>query len=197
MKQINITRDNGNVTFQPVSIDVTENVFFTNLDPDEDHWPDLSDNRLGKAPSPNSSQCIVPPPASLKPPDNKVSYKCKLHSNEQGTISVFAQLAAVKNTTLQPATKGNPIAEQQVVTGGESQYRISGEQFQVTDNNNKVIDSGSGIGPGLQLNPDQVNSGGITVIGTPTVSGTYNFTFNVTDNMGRNLQQVQYFMKVS
>jgi len=61
-----------------------------------------------------------------------------------------------------------------------------------------VIQSGSSsIGPGLQLNPDQTNNGGITVSGTPTVSGTYNFTFTVDDDMGRNLQQVQYSMKVA
>ena len=206
MKQIQITRDsNGNVTFEPVAIDVTENVFFTNLDPQEAHWPyldpkatspDFCDNELGPAPSPNSSQCNVPPPADLIPPKNVKTYTCKFHQTEHGTVSVFAQLAA-KNVALAPASKGQQIQEQQVVTGGQSPYAISGAQFQVTDNNNNVIDSGSGIGPGLQLNPDQKNSGGITVSGTPTLSGTYNFTFIVDDAMGKNLQQAQYSMKVS
>jgi hypothetical protein len=209
MKQINIARDsNGKVTFAPVSIDLSENVFFTNLDPDAAHWPyvdktafpDLCDNELGPAPSPNSSQCTVKPPAVLTPPNNKVLYGCHIkgHENEQGIISVFAQLAAPANTTLAPASKGQKIqTPQQVVTGGQSPYLISSAQFQVVDINNKVIASGSGIGPGLQLSPDQTNSGGITVTGTPTLSGTYQFTFSVDDAMKRNLQQVQYSMKVS
>src|SRR5882757_8196093 len=176
MKQINITRNSdGSVTFTPVAIDVTENVFFTNLDPQEAHWPyldpnaaspDFCDNQLGPAPSPNSSQCNVPPPADLIPPKNVNTYTCKFHQNEHGTVSVFAQLAAT-NVALAPASKGQHIQEQQVVAGGQSPYAISGAQFQVTPNNNEVVDSGSGIGPGLQLNPDQLNSGGITVRGTP------------------------------
>ena len=84
------------------------------------------------------------------------------------------------------------ICVDQVIT----QRKITEEQFQVTDNNNNLIDSGPGIGPGLQLNPDQTSSGGITVSGKPTVSGTYKFTFTVNDGMGGNLQQVQYLMKV-
>jgi len=58
-----------------------------------------------------------------------------------------------------------------------------------------VIRSGSGIGPGLQLNA-RASGQGITVSGTPTVAGTYRFTFIVNDAMGRNLQQTQYSMLV-
>jgi len=204
MKQIHITRDSsGKVTFEPVSIDATENVFFTNLDPQQAHWPylnpeakspDFCDNEIGSAPSPNSSQCTVPVPSTLP---STVTYKCKLHDNEQGTIEVFAQLAAL-NTTLPQANVNTPFAAPvQVVAGGKSAYTVTGQQFQVTDNNGKVIKSGEGsIGPGLQLNPDQTNSKGITLTGTPTVAGTYKFTFTVNDAMGRNLQQVQYSMIV-
>ena len=215
MKQIEITRDsNGAVAFESVSIDVTENVFFTNLDPQAAHWPyvdkakfpDLCDNQIGPAPSPNSSQCTVPvpqdstisPPVPRTPP-YEVTYHCNIegHDQEKGIIEVFAQLAAA-NTALANAIKGQPIAEQQVVKGGKSPYTITGQLFQITDNQGNVIQSGSSsIGPGLQLNPDQTNNGGITVSGTPTVSGTYNFTFTVDDDMGRNLQQVQYSMKVA
>jgi len=205
MKQINITRDsNGKVTFEEVSIDATENVFFTNLDPQQAHWPylnpqakspDFCDNEIGPAPSPNSSQCTIPVPSPLP---STVTYKCKLHDNEQGTIEVFAQLAAL-NTTLPQANVNQPLpAPVQVVAGGKSSYAISGKLFQVTDSQGKVIQSGSdSIGPGLQLNPDQTNSKGITVTGTPTVAGTYNFTFTVNDAMGKNLQQVQYSMIVA
>lgn len=204
MKQIHITRDSsGKVTFEEVSIDVTENVFFTNLDPKEAHWPTLSTNQLGPAPSPNSSQCTVP----QQDAPYQVKYGCKVdgHQNEQGIINVFAQLAATSNEdqdpppppiTLSPATKGQPITRQQVVEGGMSRYTITGQLFQVTDNQGNVIQSGSGIGPGLQLNPDQTGNTGIWVTGTPTVSGTYNFTFTVDDAMGGNLQQAQYSMKV-
>lgn len=207
MNQIQITRDpDGKVTFKTVSIDVTENVFFTNLDPQQAHWPTLATNQVGAAPSPNSSQCTVPPPQVTNPkpppptinqsPPYQVSYKCQIegHENEQGLINVFAVLA--KGTTaLAPATKDTPIIRQQVVVGGMSPYLISSPLFQIKDSNNNTIQSGSGIGPGLQLNATLDNTG-IWVTGTPTVSGTYRFTFMVDDAMGGNLQQVQYSMKV-
>ena len=211
MKQITIKRDGtGKVTFQTVSIDTTENVFFTNQDPKSEHWPafppkppstkyqPFTQNKLGASPSPNSSQCNVPPPDDLTPPNNQVTYGCQVagHGNEQGIINVFAPLAEADDTTLAPATKGKAIAVQPLVTGGMSPYTISGQQFQVTDKNGKVLQSGSGIGPGLKLNPSS-DSSGITVSGTPTVSGTYNFTFTVNDAMGRNLQQSQYTMVVT
>src|SRR6185295_4186900 len=126
MNQIRITRDpNGNVKFQTVSIDVTENVFFTNLNP---------------------------PPATVnQTPPYAVTYKCQIpgHQNEQGVINVFAVLAA-GTTTLAAATKGTPITKQQVVVGGQSPYTVSNAQFQIKDSNNNVIQSGAGIGPGLQ-----------------------------------------------
>jgi hypothetical protein len=211
MKQINIKRDGtGKVTFQTVSIDTTDNVFFTNLDPKAAHWPTFPNNQtfatnqIGASPSANSSQCTVPPPDDLTPPNNQVTYGCRIagHGSEKGIINVFAPLAAVENdppesvTTLKPATKGKAIAAQPVVTGGMSPYVISGQQFQVTDKNGNVLKSGSGIGPGLQLNPS-TNSSGITVSGTPTMSGTYTFTFTVDDAMGGNLQQTQYVMVVT
>lgn len=195
MKQINITRDSkGNVTFEEVSIDVTENVFFTNLDTQAAHWPYLAfcDNQIGPAPSPNSSQCTV----VQQPPIFQFLYGCKLHDNERGIINVYPQLAAV-NQVLTPASVNQPLKPVQVVSGGKSPYTITGQLFQVTDSGGKVIDSGSGIGPGLQLNPDQQKSGGITVSGTPTLVGTYQFTFTVNDGMGGNLQQAQYSLKVS
>jgi hypothetical protein len=211
MTQINIKRDgNGNVTFDTVSIDTTDTVFFTNQDPQSEHWPaffpkppstkyqPFTQNKLGACPSPNSSQCPVSAPVSLNPPGNQVIYGCQIagHEKEKGIINVFNPLAAVTNTTLAPATKGKAISAQQVVSGGMSPYAISGQQFQITDKNGNVIQQGSGIGPGLQLNAS-TNSSGITVSGTPTVSGTYNFTFIVNDAMGKNLQQTQYKMVVT
>lgn len=206
MKQIKIKRDStGKVTFDTVSIDTTENVFFTNLDTQAAHWPTFPNNQpfatnqLGPAPSPNSSQCTVPTPAKLNPPNNRVIYGCKIagHGNEQGVINVFAPLAAVDDTTLTPATRGKAISPPQpVVTGGMSPYAVSGQLFQVTDKNGNVLSSGSGIGPGLSLSLSS-DSSGISVIGTPTMSGTYNFTFTVNDAMGRNLQQTQYTLVVA
>lgn len=196
MAQIKITRSNGTVSFTTANIDITENVFFTNLDPQQAHWPSLCQNQLDPAPSPNSIQCMVPPPASLIPPANQVPYTCKIHESEKGLINVFAVLAA-KTTTLPPATKGSPITAQQVVAGGMSPYAISDQLFQITDGQGNVIQSGSDIAQvGLQLNAT-TDSKGITVTGTPTVSGTYAFTFTVNDAMGKNLQQVQYSMKVA
>ncbi len=192
MQKIKITRDtiNNNVVFETVSIDNTENVFFTNLDPQEAHWPTIASNQVGAAPSPPSSQC-QPDPTGKK---TQVIYQCQMpgHSNEQGIINIF-QLLSAANTTLNPAVSGRPIASQQVVQGGMSPYQISGELFEVEG---LVPQSGSGIGPGLQLTPTTDNTG-VFVSGTPTVSGTYTFTFTVNDGMGTNLQQIQYTMVVS
>jgi hypothetical protein len=223
MKQINITRDkNGNVSFQEVSVDTTDNVFFTNLDPQQAHWPywdpnatspDFCDNQIGAAPSPNSSQCTVrvpqvtnpkpPPPTVNQSPPYSLTYKCKLHQNEQGTINVFAQLAAGTSllppppTTLPQVSVNTPFpAPVQVVVGGKSPYTVTGQEFQVIDNSGNVIQSGKGnIGPGLVLYATLDNQG-ITVAGIPSLVGTYQFTFTVNDAMGKNLQQVQYSMKV-
>ena len=190
MKQIHIRRDStGKVTFETVSVDTTETVFFTNLDPQQAHFPSICTNQLGPAPSANSSQCTLGPPTN-----NVVTYTCTLHPGEQGTINVFNPLKAV-NATLAVATVGTAISEQQVVSGGMAPYAISGQLFQVL-NGTTVVQSGSGIGPGLQLNA-KTSALGITVTGTPTVQGTYTFTFTVNDAMGRNLQQVQYPMVVN
>lgn len=192
MQRIKITRDSSNnVQFETVSIDNTETVFFSNLDPEEPHWPTIASNQLGPAPSANSSQC-QPDPTGKK---TQVIYGCQIpgHANEEGIINIFAPLAAPASTALSPAVVGKPIASQQVVTGGVSPYQISGELFEITG---LVPQSGSGIGPGLVLTPTTDNTG-IFVSGTPTVSGTYTFTFEVNDGMGANLQQVQYTMVVS
>lgn len=225
MAQIKITRSNGTVSFQTVNIDITETVFFTNLDTQQAHWPywdpnatspDFCDNQIGAAPSPNSSQCTVrvpqvtnptpPPPTVNQTPPYSLTYKCKLHQNEQGAINVFAQLAfspppspsaAPGTTTLPQVSVNTPFAAPvQVVVGGKSPYTVTGQQFQVTDSTGNVIKSGQGsIGPGLLLNASTDNQG-ITVAGIPSLVGTYQFTFTVNDAMGKNLQQVQYLMKV-
>jgi hypothetical protein len=186
MKQIRITRSGSTVTFETVSVDTTETVFFLNLDPLAEHWPTIAANKLGPAPSAPSSQCFP-----------QASYGCQIagHGSERGIINIFQPLASA-NTKLKPATRGYPIALQLVVQGGMSPYQISGAVFQVVDSGGTVIQSGSGIGPGLQLTPLPNNSG-IFVQGTPTLSGTYKFTFVVDDGMGRNLQQVQYSMVVT
>lgn len=193
MKQIHIRRDAaGKVTFETVSIDNTETVFFTNLDHRAEHWPILTTNKLGAAPSPNSSQCPVPVPQG-QPLPYQFSYDCQLHQDEKGIITVFAQLAA-DNTSLQ-ATVGQPT-NQRVVKGGMPPYAITG----LFVNNNSVPGSSTQpgqtlpIAPGVQLNQD---ANGIWVVGAPTQAGTFNFTFTVNDSMGRNLQQVQYSLKVS
>lgn len=184
MKQIHITRDaGGNVSFDEVSIDNTETVFFINLDPLDEHFPSICANKLGKAPSPPSSQCHP-----------TLTYHCNLHPSETGIIHIFPPLAE-DVTNLGNATKGQPIAQQRVVKGGKSLYQISNEVFQILDGAGNIIQKGSGIGPGLQLVPTTDNKG-IFVQGTPTVSGTYQFSFEVNDGMGKNLQQVLYSLIV-
>jgi hypothetical protein len=185
MKQIHITRDaGGNVSFDEVSIDNTETVFFINLDPLEEHFPSICANKLGKAPSPPSSQCHP-----------TLNYHCNIHPSEIGIIRIFPPLAE-DVTKLNNTIKGQPIAQQRVVKGGKSPYQISNEVFQILDGAGNVIQTGFGIGPGVQLVPTP-NDQGIFVQGTPTVSGTYQFSFEVDDGMGKNLQQVQYSMLVT
>jgi hypothetical protein len=188
MKRINITRDGNNVEFERVSVVETDTVFFVNLDPLDEHKPNISEDTVGPFPSLPSSECQL-----------AAEYSCEIegHGNEKGFINILPPLAPPRDppVELSPATKDQPIAEQQVVTGGMSPYKISGEVFEVTDAGGMVIQHGSGIGPGLHLNSKTDNKG-ISVSGTPTLSGTYNFTFTVDDAMGGNLQQVQYLMTV-
>lgn len=81
MKQITITRDsNGDVQFETVTVKKgIENVFFVNED-SEEHWPTISANPLGPAPSPPSNQCIPKP-----------TYGCRIpgHEGEQGIINII------------------------------------------------------------------------------------------------------------
>ncbi|HKF49626.1 MAG TPA: hypothetical protein VKB38_19860 [Terracidiphilus sp.] len=195
MKQILITRNNNVVSFQTVNIDNTEMVFFTNKDTQEAHWPTIITNQLGPAPSPNSSQYA--PSGSATPPF-VVNYGCQIkgHESEAGVINVFAALGPTQNTTLPNATVNVPV-QVAIVTGGASPYQISGQLFQVVDSAGNIIQQGSNsVGPGLSLTPSNDNSG-ITLGGAPTVVGTYQFTFNVTDNTDGNLQGIQFSMAVS
>lgn len=190
MKRIRITRTAGGlVEFETIAVNDTENVFFLNLDPQDTHWPTIASNQLGPAPSAPSSQCFPQP-----------TYGCQIagHENEQGIINIFPLLAAPREppVTLQDAIRDQPIAAQSVVAGGMSPYSVSGEIFEIIDAAGTVIQSGSGIGPGLHLTAT-TNNQGVLVSGTPTVSGTYNFTFVVDDGLGTNLQQVQYLLTVA
>lgn len=199
MKIINIRRNSsGTVTFDEVSIDSSENVCFTNLDPQQAHWPDIASNQVGPYKSANSSECVIKTPSPLP---GTFTYKCKLHG-EEGKIYVFQVLGVGKGAPggkLPNATKGTQIPVTQVVAGGQPPYTINRQRFQVTDGSGNVIQSGPGIGPGLQLNntaTKREDTTGITVSGAPTLSGTYTFALDVDDSMGRNLQQ-QYTMVVA
>jgi hypothetical protein len=80
MKRITITRDSaGNVQFETVTVDSTENVFFLNLDSQSEHWPDISANPVGAAPSDPSSQCFP-----------QATYGCRIagHGGERGIINM-------------------------------------------------------------------------------------------------------------
>jgi hypothetical protein len=198
MKQIFIRRTGNAVTFDTVNIDPTENVFFTNLDPDQSHWPafnpkgenpDFCDDEIFPAPSDNSSQCIVPENQT------KVTYGCRIagHDDEQGVINVFDPLAAdvttIKTTTIQPT-------RQRVVKGGMAPYKVSSLIVDGDDVPGTSTRPGEPlpIGGGLQLDQD---ADGVSVVGMATQSGTFKFTFTVDDSMGRNLQQIQYSLIIS
>jgi len=82
MKRITITRDSDdNVHFETVTVDDTENVFFLNLDPLSEHWPTISANPVGAAPSAPSSQCFP-----------EATYGCQIagHEGEQGIINIIS-----------------------------------------------------------------------------------------------------------
>lgn len=81
MKRITITRDSsGNVEFATVTVDKTETVFFLNLDPLSEHWPNICAHPVGAAPSEPSSQCFP-----------EASYGCQIagHESEQGVINII------------------------------------------------------------------------------------------------------------
>jgi len=188
MKEIHITRNGDKVNFDEVSIDVTENVFFINDDPEEPHKPSIlklpDDEQLGPFPSPPSSQ--IPVPVQSVPA--KVEYDCDIEGHdEHGVILVFAQLAAVNNTAL-TAVIGQPT-HQLVVIGGKPPYTITS----LIVNNTAVPGSSTGPNQELPLGLDfklGQDKHGIFVDGTPTQAETLNFTFTVDDSMQRNLQQV-------
>ena len=183
MCKIEITRDsNDTVHFQTISIPETENVFFLNLDPKEAHHPSLLPHPLGPAPSPTSIGAVPHSP-----------YTCLIHPGEQGTIDIVP-IMNQENADLAPATAGQPIDQQQVVSGGKFPYQISAANFEVRSSDGAVIQSGAGIGPGLQL---ITNNNGVSVQGTPTISGTYKFIFDVDDAISQNLQQLEYQMAVA
>jgi hypothetical protein len=80
MKRIRISRDSsGNVEFETVTVDETENVFFLNLDTEEEHFPTIAPKKLGKAPSAPSDKCFPQP-----------EYGCNFHDNEKGIINMPA-----------------------------------------------------------------------------------------------------------
>jgi len=203
MKQIHITRDSsGTVKFETVFIDNTETVFFTNMDPKQPHKPSIlklvGTEHLGPYPSPNSSQCPVPPPTIGQAPPYQVQYTCEVpepeHENETGTINVCAPLDAAPQTEL-TATKGQST-NQPVVVGGMPPYTIT----DLVVNNTNVPGTSTQPAQTLPIGTDLKlvqNDQGISIVGTPTQAETYYFTFTVNDSMGRNLQQVQYSMTVS
>src|SRR5262249_11870800 len=99
--QIFIKRDGDRVSFVEVSVDATQTVFFTNLDPKEAHWPTLATNQPAAYPPANSSQCTLP----TGTPPYQVPYGCQIkgHENEKGTVNVFAALSGPLDQ------KGKPI----------------------------------------------------------------------------------------
>ena len=182
MKSIRIFRENGTVKFEEVTVVKTDTVFFIN-DDNEKHWPTIVADEIG--PSDTSSEA----PAPAQP------YGCRIDGHtEVGSVERVEPLARV-NITLPQATNGQPITEQQLVSGGKSPYTPSNALFEVRDSTGTTIDSGPGIGPGLQLIPKGQNKG-VFVGGTPALSGTYHFVFTVDDKILQNLQQVRFSMKV-
>lgn len=180
--KIRITRESGTVRFEKVVVPETENVFFVNFDTVAAHHPSLLPHPLGKAPpSPPSIEVVPHSP-----------YSCLIHPDEEGEIEIVPVLNQTA-TDLEAATIGQSINEQQIIDGGKSPYQVSAAAFAIRDSSGALVQSGSGIGPGLQLTTDDT---GIFVQGTPTVAGTYTFAFSVDDASSQN-RQVQYQMVVS
>lgn len=78
--KIKITRENGKVCFQTVTVPDDENVFFVNLDTEQPHHPSLLPGPLGKAPPSPPSIETVP----------RTPYFCLLHAGEQGIIDIVS-----------------------------------------------------------------------------------------------------------
>lgn len=196
---IHIKRENGIVSFETASVIAADLVVWVNQDKEAAHWPSLSPNQIGAAPSPNSSDVPAPGPtvAGANPPYS-VSYKCLLegHENETGTINVFNAFSAA-TAKLPDAKLNQPLPTPvPVATGGQSPYTINSQLFQVVAGGNIVQQGQGGVGPGLTLSATTDNTG-LTVSGTPTVAGTYTFTFDATDAMGLNVQQTQFTMNIA
>ena len=81
--QIRITRQNGIVVFEPVTVLDTDNVFFVNFDTQAGHHPTLlpPDEPLGPAPQSPPSIQVVP----------QATYRCRIpgHEQEHGSITIL------------------------------------------------------------------------------------------------------------
>lgn len=232
-KLIHITRNGNTVSFETVNVVTTDLVVWQNDDPQTAHWPSLSLNQLGAAPSPNSNDTplaaggpappappVIQPPA---PPPNVafvVYTTCALHPTpakpttpiapiELGIINVFNPFAAgipgsKTPFTLPAATTGLAITAQTVAAGGMSPYKINSLEYQITGQQpafatpvpNPPGPPGAFTFLGLTLTPT-ANNAGLSLNGIPSKPGTYNFTFDVTDGMGLNIQQSQFSMVVT
>jgi len=176
-KQININRVAGKVVFDFVSVTQNDSVFWTNNDPQEAHWPvwKMSLNKLGPAPSPNSSFC----PAYPQAVPTTMVYGCAIHDNEQGSFDVYATFAPGST----PAATVGTVYTANVATGGMSPYTVGQVAGQLP--------------PGLSL-AGTPNNRGITLSGTPKEVGTFTFTLvQASDNLQNVISQVPFKVTVN
>src|SRR5580693_7493051 len=92
--RISIDRKNDKVTFETVSVALSDAVFWINNDPQAAHWPGSSTqqftrSQIGPAPSPNSDSFSVF--IKGQTPPYPISYGCLVsgHTQEIGLIKVY------------------------------------------------------------------------------------------------------------
>jgi hypothetical protein len=190
--EITIKKVNGVVEFAPVSVALSETVFWRNEDTTEPHWPNyqnlpMTRTQIGKAPSTNSDSWPLPQTASLVP----VVYQCSLHPGESGTITIYANLAAT-NTTLTPGTAGQAYGSQALTAGGLAPFTWS--VAPAVGLGGGVV---YGVPPGLSLSQTPNPSAAVAIGGTPSAAGSYLFTLAVTDSAGNNFQQQNYTVVIA
>src|SRR5437660_8025881 len=116
--EITIKRVSGSVQFEPVSVALSETVFWSNQDKTEPHWPNyqnqpMTRTQIGKAPSTNSDSWPIPQNTA----PFSITYQCSLHPGESGQISVYANLAPA-NTALPAGAAGQAYGQQSLTAGG-------------------------------------------------------------------------------
>lgn len=193
--RIIISRENGEVRFEEISINLATQVFWLNCDPQAEHWPCLPEQKMTGVPmepgSPVSQSDGVW--SFFRPaPPFRIEYRCAVpgHEHERGVVNVYGVFGpnvvpdgalplGGGGATLPAATVGQPYPSPPLTLGGKPPFVIT-------------ILSGE-LPPGLQL---VQSPGGLVLQGTPAAAGVFTVTLRVLDNLNYQFEEPPFSVTV-